>query len=180
MRLPAISLAAVVAVGLLTAGCGSSSPKTTSTTDWVNGVCSSIVTWKSSIKSSTDSLKGGNLSQDSLKTTAGDMKSATETLQSDLKDLGKPDTDTGQKAKDSIDQLSSELKKDTDSIKSAADDVSNLSSAATAVTTISTTLATMGSQVSSTFSSLKQLDPKGELQSAFQKSSSCKKLSSSS
>ena len=114
MRLPSISLVAVVAVGLLTAGCGSSGSKTTSTTDWVNGVCSSVATWQTSIKSSANSLKGGNLSQNSLKTAVGDMKSATDTLQSDLKDLGKPDSDAGQKAKDSIDELTSELKKDTD------------------------------------------------------------------
>ncbi len=95
MHLRPISLVAVVAVALLAAGCGSSSTKTTSTTDWVNGVCSSVATWQSSIKASTDSIKGGNLSQDSLKTAAGDMKSATETLQSDLKDLGKPNTQAG-------------------------------------------------------------------------------------
>ena len=180
MRLPSISLVAVVAVGLLTAGCGSSGSKTTSTTDWVNGVCSSVATWQTSIKSSANSLKGGNLSQNSLKTAVGDMKSATDTLQSDLKDLGKPDSDAGQKAKDSIDELTSELKKDTDTMKSAADDVSDLSSAATAATTISTTFASMGTQVKSTFSSLKQLDPKGELKTAFQQSSACQKLSKSS
>ena len=38
----------------------------------------------------------------------------------------------------------------------------------------------MGTQVKSTFSSLKQLDPKGELKTAFQQSSSCQKLSKSS
>jgi hypothetical protein len=179
MRLHAVSVVVVVAVGLSLAGCGSKSSEPKSPADWANGFCSAVTTWKSSIKSSTDSLKG-NLSQDSLKTTAGDVKSATETLESDLKDLGKPDTQAGQQAKDSTDQLSSELKKGTDSIKTAADGISDVSSARTAATTIRTTLTTMGTQVSSTLTSLKQLDPKGELQTAFQQSSSCKQLSSSS
>jgi methyl-accepting chemotaxis protein len=175
-----LALVVVVALGLVAAGCGSKSSQPMSTADWANGMCSAITTWKSSIKSSTDSLKSGNLSQDSLKTTAGDMKSATETLESGLRDLGKPDTQAGQQAKDSVDQLSSELKTDTDSIKSAADGISDVSSARTAAASISTTVATMGNQVSSTVTSLKQLDPKGELKTAFQQSSSCTQLSSSS
>jgi hypothetical protein len=151
-----------------------------STTEWANGVCSAITTWKTSIKSSSDSLKGGNLSQDSLKTTAGDITSATETLESDLKDLGKPNTQAGQQAQDSIDQLSSELKTDTDAIKSAANGISGVSTVRPAVATIRTTVTTMRNQVSSTVTSLKQLDPKGELGTAFQQSSACTQLSSSS
>jgi hypothetical protein len=180
MRLRSIALVVVVAVGLLAGGCGSKSSQPMSPADWANGVCSSITTWKTSIKSSTDSLKGGNLSQDSVKATAGDVTSATETLASDLKDLGKPNTQAGQQAEDSIGQLSSDLKTDTDAIKSAANGISNLSTARTAAATIRTTVATMGNQVSSTVTSLKQLDPKGELHTAFQQSSACTQLSSSS
>lgn len=176
VRLRLFAVVLVVAVGLVAAGCGSNSSQTMSTADWADGVCSAIVTWKSSIKSSTASLTGGNLSQDSLETAAGDMKSATETLGSDLEDLGKPDTQAGQQAKDSIDQLSSELKTGADSMKSAADDISDVSSARAATTTMSSTLATMRNQVSSTVTSLKQMDPTGELQTAFQQSSSCAQL----
>jgi hypothetical protein len=167
----------VMTVGLLAAGCGSKNSQQMSAADWANGVCSAMTTWTNSIKSSSDSLKAGNLSKDSLKTTADDVTSATETLESDLKDLGKPNTQSGQQAKDSIDQLSSDLKTDTDSIKTAAGDISNLSSVRTATATISTTLVTMRNQVSSTFTSLKQLDAKGELHTAFQQSSACQQLS---
>jgi len=178
LRLPSFALVLVLVV--LAAGCGSKSSQPTSTADWADGVCSAFTTWKSSITSSADSLKGGDLSQDSLQSTADDMKSATETLESDLKDLGKPDTQAGQQAKDSLDQLSSDLKTDTDSIQTAVDGVSDLSGVASAIATVSTTLATMQSQVISTFNSLKQLDAQGELQSAFEQSNACQQLSSSS
>jgi hypothetical protein len=177
--LRSFALVLVVAVGLVAVGCGSKSSQPMSTADWADGVCSAIATWKGSIKSSTASLTGGNLSQDSLKTAGGDMRSATETLESDLKDLGKPNTQAGQHAKDSIDQLSSELKAGTDSMKSATADMSDISSVRAAMTTMSGALATMRTQVSSTLTSLKQLDPTGELQTAFQQSSSCQQLSSS-
>ena len=173
-------VALVVLVTLLAAGCGSKKPKTTA--DWANGVCTAISTWTGSIKSSADSIKSSGLSKDSLQSAADDMKSATDKLESDLKDLGKPNTPAGQQAKDAADQLSSDLKTDTDSIKTAVDSVSGVGGVATAVATVSTTVGKMGGQVTSTFTSLQQLsaDAKGELQTAFQQSSACQQLSSSS
>ena len=108
------------------------------------------------------------------------MKSATDTLESDLKDLGKPDTEAGQQAKDSLDQLSSDLSTDTDTITSAIDDVSGVSGIAAAVTTVSTTLATMQTQITSAYTSFTQLDAKGELETPFQQASSCQQLTSGS
>lgn len=177
-RLPSFALVLVLAV--LAAGCGSKSSEPTSTADWADGVCSAITTWKSSIQSGADSLKGGNLTQDSLKSAGDDVKSATDTLESDLKDLGKPDTQAGQQAKDSIDQLSSDLKTDSDSIKTAVDGVTDLSGVPAAATAIGMTLQTMQNQLTSTVNSLEQLDAQGELQTAFQQSSACQQLSSSS
>ncbi|HEX7310207.1 MAG TPA: hypothetical protein VF232_03425 [Gaiellaceae bacterium] len=174
-RLPLIALIFVAAaLGLLAAGCGSKSPP--STAEWVDGVCSSVVTWKNSLTSAAQSVQGGNLTQDSLRNAADDMKSATDTLESDIKDLGKPESDTGQQAKDSVDQLSSELTDGTDSIKSTVDDVSDVSGVVSATASIAATLGTMANQVSSTVKSLQQLDPGGELQTAFNQSSSCQEL----
>ena len=95
------------------------------------------------------------------------MKSATDTLESDLKDLGKPNTEAGEQAKTSIDQLSSDLTTDVDSIKTAVDGVSDVNSAITAAATVTMALTTMKNQVTSTYTNLKQLDSKGELQTAF-------------
>ena len=61
-----------------------------------------------------------------LQTAAGDAKSATETLASDLKGLGKPDTPSGQQAKDSLDQLSTSLQKDVTTIENTVKGVSGL------------------------------------------------------
>jgi gas vesicle protein len=174
-RLPLIALVFVTAaLGLMAAGCGSKSPP--SSAEWVDGVCSSIVTWKDSLASSAQSLQGGNLSQDSLRNAADEMKSATDTLESDIKDLGKPESDTGQQAKDSVDQLSSELSDGADSIKSTVDDVSDVSGVVSATASVTATLGTMANQISSTVKSLQQLDPGGELQTAFNQSSSCQEL----
>jgi ABC-type transporter Mla subunit MlaD len=176
------SLAAVLVLtaALVAAGCGSSEPEPMTTADWADAVCTDITTWESSITTAADSLKGGSISEDSLKSAADDVTSATETLESDLKDLGKPDAEVGQQAKDSLDQLSTDLKTGADSINTAVDDASGVSGVVSAATTVTTTLETMGNQVSSTITSLKQLDPQGEIETAFQQSSACQQLSSSS
>lgn len=182
MKAPAV-LASLLLLALLAAGCGGSSgggSETKSATDWADGVCSAINTWTDSLKSATQSLQGGNLSKSSLEQAASDLKDSTAQLKDDLDGLGKPDLSSGDKAKESIDTLSSNISDDVDKIDSAIKDAQNGGNLMSALTTVTSTISTMGSQVQSTFSQLEKLDPKGELESAFKNASSCKSLTSQS
>jgi len=170
-----LPLALVVVIAALAAGCGGSK-KPPTTAEWAGGVCSSVSTWEDSLKTAAQPLTSGDISKDSLQTAADDAKSATDTLKSDLKDLGKPDTQVGQQAQDQIDTLTGELQTDVDTITSAAVGASGISGITAAVATATTTVSTMKTQVNATITSLKQLDAKGELTTAFQQSSSCQQL----
>jgi hypothetical protein len=175
--------AVLLAVVAFAAGCGgssSSSDGTSATDDWANGVCSAITTWTNSLKSATSSLKGGNVSKDGLQGVADDLKSANETFVDDLKGLGKPDTEAGQQAKESVDKLAGELQSDSSKIEDAVKDVSGASGVLTAVSVVSTTVVSMGSQLQTTFTELQQLDAKGELETAFEQADACKTLTNSS
>ena len=178
VRLAAVPV--VLGAVVLAAGCGGdkSASDTTSPSEWANGVCSAINTWTGSVKSAGESLKDSP-SKDGLDSAANDVKSATDTFVSDLKDLGKPDTKAGQQAKTSIDQLSSDVDKDVQDMQSAVDEASGVSGVLTAVSSVAATLATMNNQVKSTFSELEQLDPAGELDRAFQDASACSSLTAS-
>ena len=165
-----------IVVGLVTAGCGSKK-QPTSTADWANGVCSAISTWTTSVKSSANTLKSGNLSKTSLQSAADATKSATETLRSDLNSLGEPGTQAGQQAKSLTDELRANLKSGIDTITTAVNGASGVSGVVSAGATVVTTVATMADQVTSTVSSLKQLG--GEVQTAFQQSSECQQISGS-
>ena len=180
MRRLALVAVPVACLALLAAGCGGKSePETMSTDDWANSVCGDLVTWTTTIKSLATSLQS-NPTKAGLQDAVGEAQDATKTLSSDLKSLGKPDTDAGQQAKEDIDQLSDELTTDVDKIQSAVNDASGVSGTLTAISTASATLVTMGQQVSATFGELQKLDAKGELEQAFSNSSSCKELTSSS
>ena len=176
----AVSLFAAFAL----AGCGGGggdggSSGAVSTSEWADGLCSSIVDWTDSVSSAATSLKDGNLSKETVQSAADDVGTATETFVDNVKGLGTPDTEAGQKAKESLDKLANNLDDDLAEIKAAANYNSiGVSGALSAVTKISQELATMGQQISSTFSELEQLDAKGELEDAFSQSDSCKELGS--
>ena len=173
-RAAAVLLVAFAA--LAAAGCGGSSSSTTPTDTWASGVCTAISTWKTSLTSIESTVKSGGVSKDSLNAGVTQATDATKTLADSLKKLGKPNTQAGQQAKDDVDQLSSELTKNAQTIQDAITNASGAAGLVTAISTASSTLVTMGNEVSTTIGDLQKLDPKGEIQQAFKQSSSCKSL----
>jgi hypothetical protein len=177
-------LLAVVALAMLSAGCGgkssssssqSTSAASTSAADWANGLCSAVSTWSTSVQTTTTSLKG-NVTEDSLKSASADVTKATDEFVNDLKGLGTPDTESGKKAKETLDTLAGQLKTNVQTIDKAVNEASGTSGALKAVSTVSSTLVTVGDQVTTAFTSIQQLDTKGELDKAFRNSEKCKAL----
>lgn len=175
---------AVGAVSLLitvfVAACGGGGNSTTTNSqqaaqDWANGLCTATNTYITSLTSLGDTLKGGNLTKDSLDQTLGTAKSATQTFGDDVKALGSPPV-SDSKSKNALEDLQNELSKDADTIKNATENVSGVSDVLSAVSTITGTLATVGTQISSTYNEIKQADPKGTVQTAFQNAPACSSL----
>ena len=174
-----LALVLVVAVcAVVAAGCGSSddSSDTTPTTEWANGLCSSITTWQSDITTIVNSLKGGNLSQDSLTAAVDDAEEATRTFTTSLKGLGRPDTEAGQQAQDSVNALTTQIDADMTKIQDTVSNASGLAGVIAAVPTITSTIQSAGNQVADTISGFEELDAKGELESAFKDADSCEDM----
>ena len=172
---------ALAALALLAAGCGGDGgggDETLSATEWANDLCGSITTWTDSLQSATEPLTGGNISKESLQSAADDVQSSTKTFTEDLKDLGKPDTETGQEAKDLLDGLDETLGQDAEELKSTVDDASPTDILST-VSTVTAKLGTMSQQVASTFTQLDELDASNELEQAFEEADSCDEIRSS-
>ena len=166
--------AALLAV-LAVAGCGSSST-TTATDTWATGVCTAITAWQTQLTSIEDTVKSGGVTQDSINSAVDQAQAATNDLAKSLKKLGKPDTQASPQAKDDVQKLPDELSKGVKTIQDAVKGASGAAGVLSAVSTATGTLSTMISQVSTTISDLQSLDPKGELEQAFKKSSACKPL----
>jgi hypothetical protein len=171
---------AVIAVTLLAvtaAGCGGGKSKPTAE-DWAGNLCSAVSTWTDSLKSSTTNLQS-DPTLDGLKNTKDDVASATDDFTSSLKGLGKPNTESGAKAQDTLDKLASQLDEDEQKLKDEVEGAKGVQGVVAAAKAIQTTLTTMGTQFTAAFTSLQQLDAKGELTDAFTQADSCKKLSGS-
>lgn len=182
-RIAVIAVAAVaaLAVALAVAGCGGSSNETTSTSasvTWANGVCGAITTWKQDVASIGADLKTNHTKSD-LQAAADKAKGATERLASQLKTLGRPETQAGQEAQSAVSKLATSLRADVESIQTAVEGSSGVTGTLTALSAATGTLATMGTEVSSTVDQLKQIDAKGELSKAFSTADACAALTES-
>jgi len=173
-----VLLIAVLAGMLLAAGCGGSDDEASGATEWASTVCSAATTWSDSVSAAVQSLQGGNLSEDSVKSAVDDVSEATRTLADDLQDVGKPDTEDGQQAKDLLDQLGKDVEDGVQEIEDAVDDASGGTGIAAAISQVTTTLATMSSEVGGIVDQLEQLDPSGELEDAFNNADECSSLNS--
>ncbi len=169
------------ALALLAAGCGGDGgggDDTLSATEWANDLCGAITTWTESLQSAAEPITGGNISKEALQSAADDVESSTRTFTDDLKDLGAPDTETGEEAKDLLDGLDEKLSDDLQEIQSTVEDASPTEILST-VSAVGTSLGNMSQEISSTFDELDQLDASNELEQAFEDADSCDEIRSS-
>jgi|SRR5215211_2228402 len=181
----------ILAAAITGAGCGGGSSSTSSSSgsgteasatgadDWANSVCEAFVNWNNSITEAGQSIRD-NPTEEGIKSGGEEVRSATQTLVDDLRGLGRPDTESGQQAKETIDQLATNLDTSLQQIDEAMDNASGTAGAVTAASTIGTSLVTMADQVSTAFQQLQDIDAQGELESAFESGDSCAGLTTTS
>jgi hypothetical protein len=173
-----VPLLAILAGALLAAGCGGSEDETSGASEWASSVCSAVTTWTESVSAAATSLQGGNLSENSLEGAVDDVTDATKTLADELQDVGEPDTEDGQQAKDSLDQLGKDVEDGVQELEDAVESASGGTGILDAIAQVSTTLATMSRQVAGVVDELEQLDPAGELDDALNNADECSSLRS--
>ena len=173
----------VAALALVAAGCGGGGNSTTTTTttasatEWANGFCSAFATWDQSFKDATSQFTSlSSLSKDNFQKAADDIDTATQQLITDLKNLGAPDTESGQQVKDAVDSLATTLQTQIDAIKKTIDQTSSLTEIPGAAQDVATSLDTMNTALSSTTKTIEDANVKGELTDALKSSPDCSNL----
>jgi phage-related protein len=179
----------VLAAAVVAAGCGgdggnsaggtATESSATAVDAWANSVCEAFTTWQSSIQDAGQSV-GDNPSEEGIKTAGDQIKAATQTLADDLKGLGRPDTESGQQAKQAMDELATSLESSLQKITDAIDNASGTAGAVAAATAIGNDLVDMGNQVSTASQKLQDIDAQGELADAFAQADSCAGLTGTS
>jgi hypothetical protein len=170
-------LAAGLVAVALAAGCGGDDGGGgSSATDWANDLCAAITEWTNSVESTSNALRGGDLSQESLTEAAEEFQAAGEEFVDDVRGLGAPDLDAGDRAEEEVDKLADSVDENRAEIEEAIEgDGGDLGETVSAVTQA---LSAMGQQLSATFTALEELDPGGELEEAFRDADACDELQS--
>jgi len=179
-------LATIVAgLALVVAGCGGSDGETTTsaeataTTEWADGLCAAISTWKDELTSVTDQFTDlSSFSEEGLQNAADDVKSATDTFLEDVTSLGTPDTESGEEVKASVDELSTTLQNELDSIQTTVEDTSGITALPGAVADITASITAMSTALSSTITTIEDADVQGEIKDAIDNSPDCASISS--
>lgn len=161
----------------LASGCGGDDGGGgSSATEWADDLCASITEWTESVQTTSESLKNGNLSESSLRAAAEDFRAATEEFVDDVRGLGAPDIESGERAKEEIDKLADSVDENAANIDEAIEgDGGNLGETVSAVTQA---LSAMGQQLAATFTALEEVDAGSELEDAFSDAESCDELES--
>ena len=179
------ALAGVAALAFAAAGCGggddsgSGSSEATPASEWADGFCSAVTAWTDELRSVTEQFTSlSSFSQENLQSAADDVKTATDQLVDDLRNLGAPDTESGQEVEDSIDALATTLEAELDSIQTTVDETSGIAELPGAVQDVSASVSAMSKAFSSTLTTIEDADAQGELTDALESSPGCDELSS--
>ena len=181
MRRLWIAAIVVLALAGVAAGCGGDDESESDpTAAWADGFCSAVTDWTDELQTITAQFSDtSNLSQDGLESAASDVRTATQTLIDNLKELGAPDTDSGQEVKTALDSLSETLDSETSTIEDTADDISSIADLPSAISDISSSLSALGTTFSQTLTAIDDADVNGELQAALEDSPECANIRSS-
>lgn len=179
-------LATIVAsLALVVAGCGGGNDEATTTTEatptteWADGLCAAINTWKDELTSVTDRFTDlSSFSEEGVQNAADDVKSATDTFLEDVTSLGAPDTESGEEVKASVDELSTTLQNELDSIQTTVEDTSGITALPGAVADITASITSMSTALSSTITTVEDADVQGEIKDAIDNSPDCASLQS--
>jgi outer membrane murein-binding lipoprotein Lpp len=173
-------IACVAGFALVAAGCGGDGESDTTSADaWAEEFCTAVQDWGDELERIGQDLGDvSSLSSASLEDAADETDVATEDFVETIRDLGTPDTESGDRVESEIDALADTVDAEREEIRRAVEDASGLGGVADAVGTIGTSIAAMGTSLQETLEAIDSADVDGELQTALEDSEACDELTS--
>jgi hypothetical protein len=167
----------VVLVALVAAGCGSDDDEsdTSTTAAWAEDFCTSVTDWDNELEQIADELVESP-SREGLEDAAQQAEDATDSFIQEVRDLGGPETESGQAVDDSLEQLADTVDEQKAAIEEAVDEADGLTGAAGAVSAIGTSISTMATALQTALQAIEDEDASGELKTAFEDTPACDEL----
>ena len=181
----------VLMIGMAVVGlsaCGGKKAATTTTSSaatapsgaalaWSGSVCSALATWRAQVVAAGKAATAHS-TKTGVEQALTSAETATTTLKTTLKGLGKPPTSASGPAAEALQELKGELQNDVAVIERTIKRVPASGGVEQATSTVQSVVATMRSQLEATAKELRSL-PGGELGQAFSQAPACKSLKAS-
>jgi hypothetical protein len=175
MRLLAL-VACLAALGLVAAGCGGDDGEEASSADeWADEFCSIVQDWNDELDRIRDEL-GDDFTRDSLEQAGEDADAATQDMIDSLRDLGAPDTPSGDAIDQEVDEFSDTVEAEREDIRQAVEDADGIAGLAEAVGQVGTSIAAMTTELEQTLRAIDEQDAEGEIRTALDESETCEQL----
>jgi len=143
---------------------------------WATGLCQAVASWQSTVKTTSAKIDQSQADYDTASQAIG---SASQALLGSLNGLGAPPAPASAQAQDTINQLSSNLEKESGQIqKTLAAHISTQSQIDQAAAQVRASIAKMNASISKTVSDLKALPDQEGWKKSFQSVPACKLVAS--
>jgi hypothetical protein len=174
-------LVCIALLAAVAAGCGGDDEASAeSTAAWADGFCTAVQSWTDELERIGEDLGDvSSLSGDAIRDAAEQADSATDEFIQELRDLGAPDTESGDVIESEIDELSDAVEDEREKLREAAEDAeSGLTETAAAIATLGSSITVLGTALQETLQAIEDADAGGELETAFEESEACDSLES--
>jgi methyl-accepting chemotaxis protein len=161
----------------LAAGCGGDDENAAEA--WADSVCSSIGDWRTDVDENIQELSEnpGAISADSLRAAADESLESTQSLVDELRGLGAPDTESGEQAREELEQLLESLEERVERVREAAEAADEgVAEIVAVIASVSNEVQGAADDARETLNELREIDPGGDLEQAFQDTDSCESL----
>jgi len=175
------AVALVIALAFAVTGCGSSSSSETTTSGselatWAGGFCTAVGKFKASMAATRATLHVRQLSRPALQVAVQDVSAARRKLADDLEQLGPSPIEAVDETKRVLNDLRVGLRKQANKTRSVLTNASSTGDVRQAASNISDALTAATDEASQAFAELRKLDPKAEVEEAFESAPSCSSL----
>jgi hypothetical protein len=173
-----LALAACVAsLGLVAAGCGGDDSSASSTDEWAEEFCTIVQDWGDELERIGGDLGDpSSLTGDAIRDAGEEADAATDDFVESLRDLGAPDTESGNAVEEELEELADTVEAEREEIREVVDDAEGLGGVGEALGTIGASIGEMGTALQQTLQTLDDADASGELETALENAESCDEL----
>ena len=171
---------AVLLLALVAAGCGSED-EASSAAEWADSFCTATQDWMNELERIGEDLSDlSTLSSETIDRAVEEARDATDTYVDDVRELGAPETESGDEIESSLENLADEVEAEKEEAEQALEDAEGegLPGLAAAGREIAASVSAMFAALQGTFAALEQADVDGELETALEGSTACDELRS--